>query len=171
MGNIGREVAKRAKAFGCRIVYSDTVALPAELEEELEAERLDLEELLPAADIATLHVPLTPETTRLIDRERLAMMNLISDLTARDLGGYHAVLAVQELAREAYQGGSRPRRATIASGKESGGLEYGVDVQITLARGRGSDRIAVAYLGIRMPKASAAPAQGAATPDPASREP
>ena len=31
--------------------------------------------------------------------------------------------------------------------------------------------IAVAYLGIRMPKASAAPAQGAATPDPASREP
>jgi len=27
-------------------------------------------------------------------RERLAMMNLISDLTARDLGGYHAVLAV-----------------------------------------------------------------------------
>ncbi|MDD3717489.1 MAG: 2-hydroxyacid dehydrogenase [Actinomycetota bacterium] len=74
MGNIGREVAKRAKAFGCRIVYSDTVALPAELEEELEAERLDLEELLPAADIATLHVPLTPETTRLIDRERLAMM-------------------------------------------------------------------------------------------------
>ncbi len=31
--------------------------------------------------------------------------------------------------------------------------------------------IAVAYLGIRMPKASAAPAQGAASPDPASREP
>ncbi|MBK6806096.1 MAG: Na+/H+ antiporter NhaC [Betaproteobacteria bacterium] len=31
--------------------------------------------------------------------------------------------------------------------------------------------IAVAYLGIRMPKASAAPAQGAAAPDPASREP
>jgi phosphoglycerate dehydrogenase-like enzyme len=74
MGNIGREVAARAKGFGCRIVYSDVVALPGDVAAELGAERLDLEELLRASDIVSLHVPLTPETTRLIDRERLAMM-------------------------------------------------------------------------------------------------
>jgi phosphoglycerate dehydrogenase-like enzyme len=74
MGNIGRELAARAKGFGCRIVYSDTVALSPEKEEELGAERLDLEELLREADIVSLHVPLTPETTRLIDRGRLALM-------------------------------------------------------------------------------------------------
>ncbi|MEW6553480.1 MAG: NAD(P)-dependent oxidoreductase [Actinomycetota bacterium] len=74
MGNIGREVAVRAKSFGCRIVYADTVALPEEIASALQAERLDLEELLREADIVTLHVPLTPETTRLIDADRLAMM-------------------------------------------------------------------------------------------------
>lgn len=74
MGNIGREVAVRAKAFGCRIVYSDMAPLPAEKASELGAERLDLEELLREADIVTLHVPLTPETASLIDREKLAMM-------------------------------------------------------------------------------------------------
>jgi phosphoglycerate dehydrogenase-like enzyme len=74
MGNIGREVAARAKSFGCRIVYSDVVALPEEISSQLGAERLDLEELLREADIVSLHVPLTPETTRLIDRERLALM-------------------------------------------------------------------------------------------------
>jgi phosphoglycerate dehydrogenase-like enzyme len=74
MGNIGREVAARAKSFGCRIVYSDVVALPGETAAELGAKRLDLDELLRASDIVSLHVPLTPQTTRLIDRDRLAMM-------------------------------------------------------------------------------------------------
>ncbi len=74
MGNIGKEVAARAKGFGCRIIYSDTVALSREISSQLGAERLDLEELLREADIVSLHVPLTPETTRLIDRERLALM-------------------------------------------------------------------------------------------------
>jgi len=88
------------------------------------------------------------------DSRRNAVDEVVGQLrAARDAG--HAVLAVQELAREAYQGGSRPRRATIASGKESGGLEYGVDVQITLARGRGSDRIAVAFDKNRLGKCEA----------------
>ena len=74
MGHIGREVAARAKAFGCRIAYHDLVALPAEEEKALGAERMELDDLLRAADIVSLHVPLTPETTRLIDAERLGLM-------------------------------------------------------------------------------------------------
>jgi phosphoglycerate dehydrogenase-like enzyme len=74
MGNIGREVAARARAFGCRIVYSDVTALPVEKERELGAERMDLEGLLRVSDIVSLHVPLTPDTAMLIDRDRLAMM-------------------------------------------------------------------------------------------------
>ena len=74
MGHIGREVAVRAKSFGCRIVYYDVVPLPEDMESELGAERLELEELLQISDIVTLHVPLTPETTHLINRERLAAM-------------------------------------------------------------------------------------------------
>jgi len=74
MGNIGREVAARLKPFGCRVLYYDLVRLPAEREEELGAEYAGLEELLRSSDIVTLHVPLTPETRHLIDRERLSLM-------------------------------------------------------------------------------------------------
>ncbi len=74
MGNIGREVAVRLRPFGCRVLYYDLVRLPAEKEEELGAEYAELEELLRASDIVTLHVPLTPETRHLIDRERLGLM-------------------------------------------------------------------------------------------------
>ncbi|RJP31130.1 MAG: hydroxyacid dehydrogenase [Actinobacteria bacterium] len=74
MGQIGREVAARAKPFGCRIVYFDIVPLPAGVEQELGAERLDLDDLLRISDIVSIHVPLTPETTLLIDREKLAAM-------------------------------------------------------------------------------------------------
>jgi phosphoglycerate dehydrogenase-like enzyme len=74
MGNIGREVARRAKGFSCRIVYYDVRALLGELEEELGAERMGLEELLGVSDIVSLHVPLLPETRHLMDREKLALM-------------------------------------------------------------------------------------------------
>lgn len=74
MGNIGKEVAIRAKPFGCRIVYYDIAALPEETERELGVEIVGLEDLLRTSDIATLHVPLTPETTHLIDADKLSLM-------------------------------------------------------------------------------------------------
>jgi phosphoglycerate dehydrogenase-like enzyme len=74
MGHIGREVALRAKPFGCRMIYYDIAALPPQEEEELGLERMELDDLLRTSDIVTLHVPLTPETRHLIDREKLALM-------------------------------------------------------------------------------------------------
>jgi phosphoglycerate dehydrogenase-like enzyme len=74
MGNIGREVALRAKPFGCRMVYYDIKALPPQVEKELGVERMELDDLLRTSDIVTLHVPLTPETRHLIDGEKLALM-------------------------------------------------------------------------------------------------
>ncbi|OFW58983.1 MAG: hypothetical protein A2W01_10040 [Candidatus Solincola sediminis] len=74
MGNIGKEVARRAKPFSCRTLYHDIVALPVELESELGAERMELEELLGISDIVTLHVPLLPATKNLMNRERLSLM-------------------------------------------------------------------------------------------------
>ncbi len=74
MGHIGREVAARARSFGCRIVYHDLVPLAPEEERELGAEGMELEELLRVSDIVSLHVPLTPQTRHLIDAERLSLM-------------------------------------------------------------------------------------------------
>lgn len=74
MGHIGREVAARARPFGCRIVYYDKNPLEPSVEEELGVARNTLEELLRVSDLVSLHVPLTPETRHLIDADKLAMM-------------------------------------------------------------------------------------------------
>ena len=74
LGRIGREVAKRARAFDCEVLYSDAARAPAEVEAELGATYTPLEELLARSDIVTVHVPLSPETRGLIGAAELALM-------------------------------------------------------------------------------------------------
>ncbi|HEX7102813.1 MAG TPA: D-glycerate dehydrogenase [Nitrolancea sp.] len=73
LGRIGAAVAKRATGFGMRILYADAIERP-EAENELGAERVDLEALLKSSDFISLHVPLTPETSGMIGAEQLSMM-------------------------------------------------------------------------------------------------
>ncbi len=73
MGRIGSAVARRAKGFGMRILYYDSVRRE-ELERELGAEFVDLDRLLEESDYVSLHVPLTPETYHLIGEEQLRKM-------------------------------------------------------------------------------------------------
>jgi glyoxylate reductase len=74
VGRIGGAVAKRARAFDMRILYTDAVALPPDVERELGATRVELPELLAQADFVSLHVPLTPQTHHLIGAAELARM-------------------------------------------------------------------------------------------------
>jgi len=69
LGRIASAVAARAAVFGVRVAYS------SRSEKTLEgAERMSLDQLLNTSDIVSLHVPLTPETTHLIDQKALARM-------------------------------------------------------------------------------------------------
>ena len=74
LGDIGRATARRARAFGMQIAYCQRSDAPAEVEAELEAERLELDELLARADVVSLHCPLTPDTRHLIDAAALRRM-------------------------------------------------------------------------------------------------
>jgi glyoxylate reductase len=68
LGRIGSAVAKRARGFDMRILY--TRRTPVD-----DPEFRDLDDLLREADIVTLHVPLTGETEGLIDARRLALLS------------------------------------------------------------------------------------------------
>jgi D-3-phosphoglycerate dehydrogenase len=71
LGAIGKEVAKRAKAFGTEILYADKIR-DTDLERQLGISLVPLDSLLRESDIISIHLPLTPETRGLIDRKEIA---------------------------------------------------------------------------------------------------
>lgn len=73
-GRIGLAMARRARGFGMRILYSDVQDAPAEAARELGMERVALEHLLRESDYVSLHAPYMPETHHLIDASRLVLM-------------------------------------------------------------------------------------------------
>ncbi len=72
-GNIGKQVAKRAVAFDMNVIAHDIVR-DEETAKALGVRFVSLEELARESDYLTCHVPLTPETTHIIDREILSLM-------------------------------------------------------------------------------------------------
>jgi D-3-phosphoglycerate dehydrogenase len=73
LGSIGREVVKRARAFEMKILAHDPY-VTAKIAADLGAELADLPSLYGASDYITLHVALTPETTRMLSRDAFAQM-------------------------------------------------------------------------------------------------
>jgi glyoxylate reductase len=69
LGRIGSAVARRARGFEMRVLYTRRHQAETDL-----GEYRDLDELLAEADVVSIHVPLTPETEGLIDARRLALL-------------------------------------------------------------------------------------------------
>jgi D-3-phosphoglycerate dehydrogenase len=71
LGRIGQLVAQRIEAFGTHVVAYDPYVSPARAA-QLGIELLPLDELLARADFISVHLPKTPETAGLIDKDALA---------------------------------------------------------------------------------------------------
>lgn len=69
-GRIGRAVARRAEAFGMRILH--TSRRPADTDDP--ARELPLDDLLATADVVSLHLPLTDDTRGLVGADQLRRM-------------------------------------------------------------------------------------------------
>ena len=87
LGTIGRAVARAFKDRGSQIVYFDPQVDPSTVPAELEARSLELDALLAASDVVTLHVPLIPQTENLIGAEQLALMKTDAVLINAARGG------------------------------------------------------------------------------------
>jgi D-3-phosphoglycerate dehydrogenase len=88
MGSVGRRTADLfRKAFGAPLLAFDPFA-PDRAFTEVGAERYTgLDALLPQVDLLTLHIPLTPDTTNLIDGRRLGLMRREAILLNLSRGG------------------------------------------------------------------------------------
>lgn len=73
MGRIGSAVAKRAQAFGMKVIYHNRKRVEGEMEAGATFVA-KLEDLLAQSDVVSLHAPLTPETKGLINTARIAQM-------------------------------------------------------------------------------------------------
>jgi phosphoglycerate dehydrogenase-like enzyme len=67
LGEVGREVAVRAKAMGMAVLYHQRSRLPTAIERACGAHHVPYEELLARADFVSIHLPLTDVTRGMID--------------------------------------------------------------------------------------------------------
>ena len=95
LGRIGLAVAARARAFQMEVAFHDPY-LPAGIEHSLGYRRTGtLDELLSSSDVVSLHCPLTPETSRLVDDQAVATMRPDAILINTSRGGTVDIDAVE----------------------------------------------------------------------------
>ena len=104
-GRIGREVAKRARAFEMRVIAYDPY-LTEEQARALDIERASLDEVLRRADVVSLHVPLTETTAGMINEAALAKMKPGALLVNAARGGVVDEDAVYRFLQEGRLGGA-----------------------------------------------------------------
>lgn len=80
VGNVGKAVVRRAKAFGMTIVGSDPIEPPKEFLLENGIEMVEKEELLRRSDFVSLNCDLNPTSRHLIDESNLVLMKPTSVL-------------------------------------------------------------------------------------------
>jgi glycerate dehydrogenase len=99
-GTLGRGVAEIARAFGMQVILANRVGEPPA------PGRLDLDALLPLADVVTLHCPLTPATRNLISARELALMKPGAILINTARGGLVDPAALAAALRSGHLGGA-----------------------------------------------------------------
>lgn len=74
MGDIGKALARRAKAFGMTIAYSNRKPVSPQIEAELGAQFMSQDELLATSDVVSLNCPYSPATHHLMSTAQFQNM-------------------------------------------------------------------------------------------------
>jgi (S)-sulfolactate dehydrogenase len=105
-GAIARQVAARARALGMTVAASDPFVAADDPAWAGVTRHETLETLLPAVDVLSLHVPLTPQTDGLIDGAALARLRPGAAIINTARGGVVDEAAVAESLRSDHLGGA-----------------------------------------------------------------
>ena len=107
LGDIGARVARRALAFGMRVIAHDPLITPTHFAAaELGIALMSLDDVLRESDFVSLHLPLSPTTTNLINASRLALMKPTAFLINSSRGGIVDEAALAEALRAGRLGGA-----------------------------------------------------------------
>jgi glyoxylate reductase len=74
LGRIGQAVARRARGFDMKILFYNPRPVAGTILDQLGVESVSLEELYRRSDFISLHAPLLPETTHLLNDRAFTMM-------------------------------------------------------------------------------------------------
>ncbi|MGR3425606.1 MAG: 2-hydroxyacid dehydrogenase [Sagittula sp.] len=74
MGEVGRLLADRARAFGMTVIYADQTPLPEADGQRIGARNVPLTELYEASDILSIHIPGSPDNRAAVGRTEIARM-------------------------------------------------------------------------------------------------
>jgi phosphoglycerate dehydrogenase-like enzyme len=105
-GAIGREVAKRLRGFDVNILYYDPLRAAPDVERDLTVTYADLDVLMRQADIVSLHLPLLPQTSGIINAGRIAAMKQGAVLINCARGGLVDEAALAQALRDGHLSGA-----------------------------------------------------------------
>ena len=96
LGNTGMELAKRAKAFGMRILYNDTRTIDPALVKSVEATFIDKDDLFRESDFISINTDLNPTSRTMIDARTIELMKRTAVVICCARGGIIDEVALRD---------------------------------------------------------------------------
>ena len=87
VGNIGKRLARLAKALNMNIIGYDVIPIDEEFSKEVGLMKADLKTLLQSSDYVTIHVPLLDSTFHMIDSQKISIMKKTAKIINTSRGG------------------------------------------------------------------------------------
>jgi D-3-phosphoglycerate dehydrogenase len=106
LGNIGKRLARLARALNMNIIGFDVIPIDAEFAKEVGLMKADLDTLLQSADYVSLHVPLLDSTKNLINAQRISTMKKTAKIINTSRGGTVDEEALYEALKAGNLGGA-----------------------------------------------------------------
>jgi D-3-phosphoglycerate dehydrogenase / 2-oxoglutarate reductase len=106
LGNIGKRLARLARALNMNIIGFDVVPIDPEFAKEVGLMKADLDTLLQSADYVSLHVPLLDSTKNLINAQRMSTMKKTAKIINTSRGGTVDEDALYEALKSGNLGGA-----------------------------------------------------------------